>query len=182
MSFGEQTYSALCLRAKALSRRLKPQEVIETLQAEYDKAVVAKMPRKERDKMFDALAEACRFQPPFTKSAAGQIARAIKEILEVNPTVTPEEMLRRARIILKRFEGKAGPMAVSSHWHTVSNSARTNTAKTDPYVEPPAGWREKAAAKYPDAMNWGNPHCFATMPWSEVSISLRPDILKLVYT
>ena len=66
MSFGETSYSALCLRAKALSRRLKPEEVIETLQLEYEKALGAKIPRKERDRLFDALAEACHFTPPFT--------------------------------------------------------------------------------------------------------------------
>lgn len=181
MHFGQISYDALCQRAKELKRRLEPKEVIETLQLEYEKALGAKIPRKERDRLFDALAEACHFTPPFTKSAAGQIARAIKEILEVNPTVTPEEMLRRARIILKKFDGRGGPMAVAAHWHEVSSTPRTTAAKTDPYVEPPVVWRVMAAAKYPDAANWGNPHDFATMPWSEVSISLRPDILKLVY-
>jgi hypothetical protein len=99
----------------------------------------------------------------------------------VNPTVSPEEILRRTRIIMRKFEGRAGPMAASSHWHEVSNTSRTESGRRDPYVEPPVGWREAAAKRYPDAADWGNPHLWESIAWRDVSISIRPDILKLSY-
>lgn len=155
----------------------------ETLICALRPAVAKEMPKKlnktERNALFDALAGACGYPKNITSSAARTVAAALKDILEVEPGLTPDALGSTAKAVLRKYE-KAGPMAVAAHWHefSVNRTERTNIAKRDVYQKPDEKWREVAAHKYPDAKEWNNPHDFSSMNWFDVSLSIRHDILQ----
>jgi len=147
--------------------------------------LAAEFPKRQlvngRNLHFDALAEACGYTGRITKTAGGTVAAALKDILEVSPQATPEEIARVAKAVRKRFES-GGPKAVAGHWHEYSaERKRTNTAKTDIYTEPPENWRGVARKLYPDALEWPTVHDFAAMPWKEVNDTIRRGILAKLY-
>lgn len=134
-----------------------------------------------RNLHFDALAEACGYTGKVTKTAGGQVAAALKEILEVSPQATPDDIARTAKAVRKRFDN-AGPKAVCAHWHDYSaERKRTDTAKKDIYTEPPPEWRSVAKKLYADALEWASPHDFATMAWKDVNDTIRRGILAKLY-
>ncbi len=137
-------------------------------------------PPRPRDALFDGLAQACGYDlRSITPSAAKQVGMAKAEILAASPDVTPEEMTLRAQAYRRRYkDAPCTPMALAKHWPEFGS---TKPGKNRPSVsmEPPAGWREAAARRWPDAKEWITPHDFATMTWREISSSLYADIWRL---
>lgn len=139
----------------------------------------AKPLRTKRNPLFDAIAHGFGWNGNITRAAGRTVATALKDILEVDPDVTPDDLTRGCDYVKKRFTS-AGPMALPAHWHEISRNKteRTRAAKLDIYQEPAADWRSAALKLYPDALEWGSPHNFAAMDWRDVSTTIRPDILK----
>ncbi len=113
-------------------------------------AVTKELPKAARlngrNVLFDALAFGCGLLEPFTKSAAGQVAKALKEILEIDPAVTADELIHTATAVRRKYEG-AGPMAVSTHW--TSFYAARRPKKTE--AKAPVGWLARLNDKFPDS-------------------------------
>lgn len=119
--------------------RVTPSEAGSGSKSETNLAPAA--PARGRNPLIDALAEA-EGTPldAITKSVAGRLGAALKEIRESNPGVTADEIARRARLYphkvltagaLAKWWGKCGgfPKGVSR-------------GKGDPYKEP-VGWKER---------------------------------------
>ena len=133
-----------------------------------------------RNVLFDALAKACGYTEPITKTAARTIGAALAEIRAVCPQVMADELSRVALAVKKKYEN-AGPMAVSAHWHEFAASAaaaRTKEAKRDVYTEP-AGWRDTLAA-LGKARRWDEMSIklYYSSRWPEVPITVRQEIIK----
>jgi hypothetical protein len=89
----------------------KPQEKTAKVKTE-------KKPR-ERNPHFDALAEVCGLNPSaVTGSEGGRIAKALADIREASPDVTPEEIRQRAANYRKVMPPGSlmTPTALSSNW------------------------------------------------------------------
>lgn len=110
-----------------------------------------------RNVLFDALAVACGYHGKVNRVAARTIGAALAAILEVEPTVTADQ-LTRATLATKRKFPDSGPMAVAAHWHEFGGKARTAIAAPAPVSEP-AGWREWVRANVTDPSHadreWG---------------------------
>lgn len=146
------------------------------LAKEFPKAV--RTPRVNgRNPLFDALAAACGFTEPHTKSAGGQVARALKEVLEIDPTATPEEITRTASAVLRKYEG-AGPIAVSAHWHEFSSARRKRDAKAT--EKGPDGWLKRLNELYPDStLATGGRFAIdkeTDYAWAQLAPSLRAEL------
>lgn len=137
----------------------------------------------KRNPLFDAIAHGFGHNGNITRAAAGTVAMALKQILEVDPAASTEDLARGCAYVRRKFES-AGPMALASHWHEITkrSAERTKAARNDIYQEPPPGWREAARKRFPDALDWGNSHNFSTMAWADVATAIRPDILKALHT
>lgn len=96
---------------------------------------MAKTSERQRDLLFDALAEACgSVLTEMTKRAKSACGVALAEIRAASPDVTPDEIRRRAANYRAQFKGAAlTPSALANHWgsmgspglfHTESSPAR----------------------------------------------------------
>ncbi len=97
-----------------------------------------------RNLLFDALACGCGLVEPYTASAAGQVAKALKEIQAIQPNVTAEELTATAKAVRRKFED-AGPIAVATHWHSFAASRRVK--RTEPKAPP--GWLARLNERFP---------------------------------
>lgn len=155
----------------------------EVLIAAIRPALAAELPKArragKRDLLFDAVAAGFGCNGHTTRSEAGAISKALKEIIEVDPAVTAEDLTRGCAFVRRKFE-KCGPMSLASNWHDISarKTVRTEAAKRDIYQEPAAGWREAAQRRFPDAHDWANSHDWRTINWRDVSTTIRPEIIK----
>lgn len=144
MTTGLTLYNALCASSKALGRRLTKEEVIGCLDAELGRGVAQKpvpVPRK-RNVLLDALVSACGGDPATTtKPAFRSAANALAEIMTVCPTLTVEEINKRAERY--RRDHKDWPLtcpALAKWWSHLGGGPRTKSEANDIYVEP-TGWR-----------------------------------------
>jgi hypothetical protein len=105
----------------------------------------APIPRK-RNELLDALVEACGGRPDeLTKQAIRSAAVALADIKTVCPNLDREEIFRRVAIYKSKHRDWAvTPAAIAKHWANCGGGARTSSAKTDIYCEPP-DWRNPAA-------------------------------------
>ena len=125
----------------------------DSLVAALRPAVAAELPKAPRpaarvngrNTLFDALAAACGLEAPFTKSAAGQVAKAMNEIAKAFPSVDAAEMTRVALAVRKKYEN-AGPIAVSAHFHEFVRKVRPKAQPTAP-----AGWLAKLNELFSDS-------------------------------
>lgn len=131
--------------------------------------------------LFDALAEATgKVTADMTASERRATGVALAQIRQASPDVTPFEIKRRARLYRQKWrEWALTPNSLCGRWSELGDGQRTLTAKVDPYIEPP-NWRSAAKKIFPDALDWGNPHDFDTIPWLEVSVLIRPKILAAI--
>lgn len=142
---GHATFAAILeARQGDAAFRLTESALIAFLRPAIAKELPAVKRVAGRNVLFDAMAEGCGLTPPFTVSRAGQIAKAVKQILEVEANVGPEDIKRTAVAVCKKYEG-AGPMAVASHWDEFASSRRQRKPKFDQY-NPPQGWHDRAKA------------------------------------
>ena len=83
---------------------------------------------RKRDPLFDALALSCGLKlEEITKSAAGVIVAALKEIRAVSYSVTPTEIASRASNYRRLHpQWELTPSAVAKHWASLGKSTATN--------------------------------------------------------
>lgn len=129
------------------------------------------LPRK-RDLHFDALAEAFD-KTAFTRSEAALLNKVKCEILEADPTATPEQMKSVAMAVRRKYGG-ATPKAVTLHWHDFApRSKPTTTGQRYDVGQEPPNWHEAAKRAYPgthlQVLNFG---------WFQLPEDVRRDILK----
>jgi len=100
-------------------------------QLEPQPSLAADAARKVRtpDPLWDAVADVCGLTAPFTKSAAGQIAVAVKELRAVE--ATPVEVRLRAGQYRAHFpEARLTPTALAKHWPGLVSKVLTVDAPT----------------------------------------------------
>lgn len=184
--FGTRLFGEMNLRRQRNAGKLTTSEWI-TCANEVFALVTRSRSRKpkgaprERNPLWDTLAIECGITDlrQITRISAKQIGVALADILAVCPELTSEEIARRVQGYRRKYTSvPCTPFALASHWAEFGGGARTERAKRDIYVEPETGWREKAAQKFPGATEWANPHDWTTIAWTDVSTSIRPDILK----
>ena len=167
------TYSAK-LTAAAAGVAFLPADAIAAIRAQLEIEHPKRKLVAGRNLMFDALAEGCGYVGAVTKIAGGQVAKALKDIAEVDPDLTPDE-LRRIAIAVRRKYDNAGPIGVAAHFHEFSHAGKkTETAKRDLYIEVP-GWREKLQRMFPAAQDLGS---LVAGKWADLSITLRQELIK----
>lgn len=104
----------------------------------------SKPKKRERNPLLDALA-GCDGSDPMqvTESAWGATAKALKEIREVSPNVTPDEIARRAknyRAILK--DAILTPSALAKNWAKCDWAPGQQARRIEPEIAEPTGWYE----------------------------------------
>ena len=75
-------------------------------------------PPRERNPLMDAIALHAEGSDPaqVTKTRWGAIGKALAEIKEVSPDVTPEEIVARAKQYRKKYDWNLTATALASHW------------------------------------------------------------------
>lgn len=129
-----------------------------------------------RNALFDALAAACGITGKPTRSMGKRLGMVVAEIQEADPTVTPEEMTRRAGLIFAKYD-KASCVAVSMHWHSCGGP-RTQTAKRSIYSEPD-NWRD-VLRRIGKGWDQDMLEAMLTAEWLNISSTVRMDILKAI--
>lgn len=126
----------------------------------------------ERDPLFDCLvlSSSGGSLAEITKSSARTTGVALAEIRKATPTVTTEEIERRA-LCYKRAhrDWPLTPSALAKHWSEFAINPETNAQKLDPY-KTPADWRARFNQTFPGIE--------APAEWSAISVPLRTDILR----
>lgn len=186
VDFGTKLFAALQELRERNNGKITTSQWIEAANRVFAESTTSrkKQPKsatRERNPLWDTLALECGIMDlnQITRISAKQIGVALADIQAVCPNLTTEEIKRRVQGYRRKYPSVAcTPFAIASHWAEFGGGPRTERAKRDIYVEPEPGWREKAAARFPDAMGWGNPHNWATIEWKDVSTAIRPDILK----
>jgi hypothetical protein len=135
----------LALRKGDPAYRLTEASLIEAIRPALAKELPKAARIAGRNVLFDALAAGCGLVEPFTASASGQVAKALKEIRTAFPSVSAEELTATAKAVRRKFED-AGPMAVSRHFADFSHARRKKDDKPDVYKEP-VGWKTSAEAQ-----------------------------------
>jgi hypothetical protein len=113
-------------------------------------ATIPKAPKKHaRNPLLDALV-ACDGSNPeqVTGSAWAAAAKALKEIKEVAPEVTPEEIAARARVYKALMPNVSiGPSALAKHWARCQPGRKQAELKP---IEEPFDWRNWINENSPD--------------------------------
>lgn len=139
-------------------------------------AEVKKPKPRERDPLIDALASVDGTDPRQVPPRAWSgIGKSLTDIKAVSADVTPQEILRRRDNYRLHFPdiGPPTPHALAKHWGRCAQKPNGNGSHhgplTDIYTEP-AGWRERAAKKFPGVM----------LPdkWGQLSTTMRNDLIR----
>jgi len=133
------------------------------------------VPKGRLDALFDALAlvEGGNTKH-LTKSAKGKIVTARKQIMEVSPEVSPEQIAQCAKEYRRKWPTwKLSSMSLCTHWHELTPAEPTEAAKDDVYTEPEGEWRSLVPAalnieSYPP--DW--------KAWKDIPVNYRPAIKK----
>lgn len=146
-----------------------------TEKAERAKHRAAVMPKKERDALCDALAEACGANPrEMTTTAARACATAVAEIIKASPDVTIADMQARvSRYKVLYRDAAVTPRAVCSHWAECGSgkpaAPKTSAGQNTQAIPEPAGWNDILPPDDDD-------YRFITAPWA----SLMPFYQKRI--
>lgn len=134
----------------------------------------------ERNPEIDALAEAVGLNlAQVAPMRWKRLGAALADIKAALPTVTPEEIRRRANLFRQRHSTwTLTETSLAMHWSEFGGGNRTMMEKMNPYSEPPAIWRDVAARLFPKSKEWGNAMDFALVAWLDIPITLRPEILR----
>jgi len=129
-----------------------------------------------RSLLFDALAADCGSNlAEMTDPAKKACGVALAAILKAMPDVTTDEIQRRATKYHKLYRDAAiTPSALCKHWAECGDGPTPTAPAADVYAEPKWAWQTKATVKWPGSD-------FTGKPWSEISTSIRADILKLKF-
>jgi prophage DNA circulation protein len=151
MSLLSQRIRARLEEAKQAGTKLTMDQVESIIVCEEDQLAALnpppgrKMKKEELDALFDALAEIQGCNPhEITKTAKNQVVVARKEILEVSPATTAEDIHMRAKEYKRRWPTwPLSATALSKHWAELGPAVgRTQAARKDIYQEPTSNWRE----------------------------------------
>ena len=106
----------------------------------FERDPAARVPRKEFDALFSALATACGFNlKEMTHPAKREVAVALAQIRGIAPKVTASEITERAQRYKMRWPSRElAPIALSKWWSAVGPAKK----EFDIYDEPPLGWQE----------------------------------------
>lgn len=134
----------------------------------------------ERNPEIDALAEAVGLNlAQVAPMRWKRLGAALADIKAALPTVTPEEIKRRANLFRQRHPTwTMSETSLAMHWSEFGGGPKTAAEKKNIYAEPDQCWRIVAHRLFPFAKDWGNAHDFAAMAWLDVSSTIRADILK----
>ncbi len=144
---GHDAFAGILLAKKGDPEfRLTEQALVEYLRPALAKELPKVARVNGRNILFDALARACGLEEPYTKSAAGQVAKAMNEIVKAFPWIDAAEMTRVAQAVRRKYES-AGPIAVSTHAHEFVRRSRPKAQSTAP-----AGWLAKLTELFPDSV------------------------------
>lgn len=175
-----ETFGQRCLRTmnekRGLTGKLAPEEAAKIIDELYTdarrrpkKGEGMKAPRP-RNALVDGLMVACN-EDPFnaTQSALRAAATGMAEIKAVSPDVTPDELLRRAKLYKQKHPlWTLTPKALAKWWGESQPPKAANQPK-DPYVAP-SDWQALARRVWGDVELPDN--------WSDISVMNRADLLK----
>lgn len=174
--FGARSIARLQAVRKAQGGNITPEQS-GTLLSEYFLEELAlmkknnggKMPRT-RDVFFDALCEVDGCDPlQLPRAKAKQVAVALRDIREVTPNLTVEDIRARAAEYKRKHPTWSLTVtALAKHWGNLGGGGQTRAAKRDIYQEPP-GWQEVAKKIYSVD--------FAGKAWLDLGPDLRQRIL-----
>jgi hypothetical protein len=146
-------------------------EAQKTLKLESPKA--AKEPR-QRNELFDALATATGKSPnALAKSEGGQIAKALKGIMQASPDVSAQEIRRRAEGYRRKYRDAAlTPTALEAHW---SEFAPAAPKPADVPIPEPHGWRDIL-----EDSKYGPGGIFEAATWAQVPRDVKQVVVERV--
>ena len=76
---------------------------------------------RPRNKLWDAVVEACGWDGKLTKSQQGRVAAAVKELADIG--ADPAEVIRRAAIYRMKYQGMdVTPTALSANWASIAQA------------------------------------------------------------
>jgi hypothetical protein len=129
-----------------------------------------------RDTIFDAIVEACGGDiNGLTRPYSAQVAMAKRDIIEASPTVTRDEILRRAvRYRAKYKDAPCTPLALAKHWPEFP----LPKTRASVYAEP-VGWNA-ALTTLAERSKWdrGTTQLMLSAKWSDLTITVREEIMK----
>jgi hypothetical protein len=123
----------------------------------------AKITRAERDLLFEAFAEVCRYSlAEITQPKAKEITTAIGLIRSKAPGLTPDEIRRRSKKFREKHPSwELTPTSLSKWWAELGSPVSVDT-----YKEPDADWRQALRKIEP-----GLADEFYCRPWADVRAS-----------
>ena len=166
-------YAAKNSAGEKISRAMMESILNELFNAEVAQIKTGKVPKKERDKLFDAICLACGLDPKEAGATMGStIGSVAASLLAATPDVTPAEVNRRAQAYRRVYPtAPCTPTALLKHWSAFAPKDK-NKPVIDPYAEPD-NWREKARRAFTGyAVDWD------AKAWSDLAIDVRTDIIK----
>lgn len=174
---GRATFAAI-LEARRLDPAFRLTEL--TLTGCLRASLALELPKTARiagrNQLFDALAAACGLEEPFTRSASGQVGKALAEIVKAFPAIDAPEITRCALAIRKKYEN-AGPVGVSAHFHEF-----VRRAPKKPKATAPVGWLLKFNELYPDStLSKGGMHEISKeteYAWGQLADKIRSEIME----
>lgn len=156
-------------------------EAKETLFAEASPSAEKTRKKRQPNALLEAIPAACGQDPAqvtgSTWSAYGKILREIKEVC---PTVTPEEVHRRAACYRRKYPSAAiTPHALAKHWAEFPQVAPVGipVPAIAPTPEPP-GWKDILAREFPNCPY--APGQYQFREWALCSPSTRAAIEQAI--
>lgn len=145
------------------------------LDEEIERRKRFKIPKKEADALFEAMIEACKMNRDEALATAGaKIGTAVSNIKQATPSVTPEEILRRARAYAtKHPTWPLTPTSLAGHWSEFAPKDAGHISHAISIYTEPEGWRDMAQKAFKGySVDWSE------KVWSELSTATRKDILE----
>jgi uncharacterized protein YdaU (DUF1376 family) len=127
---------------------------------------------RERNEVFDALAEVCGVAiGQVTRALGGEIGKARADILAVSPDVTPTEIRRRADAYRKEWpKATLSPSALAKHWGRYAAVEKKEGGRAKWMDEPTWRWREMALHR----LGWD-----VSLDWGALLERMRSEILQV---
>lgn len=148
-----------------------------------EQATKTKGGKRERNPLFDALAEATGTKDVtrITKNEGIAIGQALAQIKEACPEVTPEDIRRAVSNYRRRWTDPRNltPRAVASHWSQVAGGRATEAELLDPYQSPPrerwVAYLRKHYANTPFVDN------IDEKKWGDIPTDMRLEIKRVLF-
>jgi len=125
---------------------------------------------RERNALFDALVLLTGTPlDQVTKALGGEVAAALRDIREVMPEVTAEEINRRGAAYRAKWPKiTLSPSALAKHWGSLAPAQKKEEGEASASREPDWDWRAVSAGIYGEAV---------TVPWNVMLPRMREEIV-----